>query len=109
MLARSSLLGGPDREKTLPTQIPSHKTPITHVKKGGMLESHKNVAEAVRDELYREEQERLDKNRRKGGQPPGCFLSGQLMTEQVLEHVSFQLAFVLLKPQNLPATMSSGR
>jgi hypothetical protein len=35
---------------------------------GGILESLKNVPEAVRDELYREEQQRLDKHKRNGGQ-----------------------------------------
>ncbi|KAJ5977200.1 hypothetical protein N7501_000542 [Penicillium viridicatum] len=38
---------------------------------GGILESHKDVPEAVRDELYREEQQRLEKDKRKGGQAIG--------------------------------------
>ena len=43
---------------------------ITHVKKGGVLEGYKDVPEAIREELYREEQERherLGKDKRKGG------------------------------------------
>ncbi|KAJ6088416.1 hypothetical protein N7486_009677 [Penicillium sp. IBT 16267x] len=49
--------------------IKSHhiKRLITHVEKGGVLEGHKDVPEAVRDELYREEEERLGKGKRKGG------------------------------------------
>lgn len=40
---------------------------ITHVEKGGVLEGHKDVPEAVREELYREEQQRMDRDKRKGG------------------------------------------
>lgn len=40
---------------------------ITHVEKGGVLEGHKDVPEAVREELYREEQQRLDRDKYKGG------------------------------------------
>ncbi|GIJ89512.1 hypothetical protein Asppvi_008454 [Aspergillus pseudoviridinutans] len=47
---------------------------ITHVEKGGVVEGHKDVPEAVRDELYREEQERQErqgKDKRKGGHVVG--------------------------------------
>lgn len=37
---------------------------ITHVDKGRVLDSHKNVSEAVCDELYREEQERQERQRK---------------------------------------------
>lgn len=40
---------------------------MTHVEKGGLLESHKDVPETIREELYMEEQQRLEKDRRKGG------------------------------------------
>lgn len=40
---------------------------VTFVDKGCVLEGHKDVHEAVRDELYREDQERLSKRKRKGG------------------------------------------
>lgn len=39
---------------------------ITHVERGGVLEGHKDVPEAVRDELYREEQDRLGRDKYKG-------------------------------------------
>jgi hypothetical protein len=35
---------------------------ITHIEKGKILEGHKDVLEAIREELYREEQQRLDKD-----------------------------------------------
>ena len=38
---------------------------ITHVEKGGVLEGHRDVPEAVRDKLYREEQERSGRDKRK--------------------------------------------
>lgn len=41
---------------------------ISHVKEGGILESYKDVPEAIRDELYREEEQKLEKNKSKGGQ-----------------------------------------
>lgn len=34
---------------------------VTHVEKGGILEGHRDVPETVREELYMEEQERLEK------------------------------------------------
>ncbi|KAJ5092277.1 hypothetical protein NUU61_007147 [Penicillium alfredii] len=40
---------------------------VTHVEKGGVLEGHKDVPETVREELYMEEQQRLEKKNRKGG------------------------------------------
>lgn len=33
---------------------------VTHAKKGGVLETHKDVPDEIRDELYMEEQQRLD-------------------------------------------------
>jgi hypothetical protein len=44
---------------------------IAYVEKGGALEGHKDVPEIVRDELYREEQQRLDNSKRKGNQSTG--------------------------------------
>jgi hypothetical protein len=40
---------------------------VTHVEKGGVLDSHKDVPEGIREELYMEEQQRLEKDKRKGG------------------------------------------
>lgn len=63
-------MGGPSGEKHYPIKAHHIKRLITHVEKGGVLEGHKDVPEAVRDELYREEQERherLGKDKRKGG------------------------------------------
>ena len=37
---------------------------VTHVEKGGALESHKDVPETIREELYMEEQQRLDRDKR---------------------------------------------
>ncbi|KAJ5194381.1 hypothetical protein N7491_001719 [Penicillium cf. griseofulvum] len=42
---------------------------ISHFAEGGILESHKDVPEAVRDELY--EEQKLEKSKRKGGQAVG--------------------------------------
>ena len=39
---------------------------VTYVEKGGVLESHKDVPEAIREELYMEEQQNLEKDKRKG-------------------------------------------
>lgn len=47
---------------------------ITYVEKGGVPEGHKDVPEVVCDELYREEQERQERQRKdkcKGGQVIG--------------------------------------
>jgi hypothetical protein len=57
----------PMGKKHYPLKSHHIKRLITHVEKGGFLEGHKDVPEAVRDELYREEQERLGKDKRKGG------------------------------------------
>jgi hypothetical protein len=40
---------------------------VTHVEKGGVLESHKDVPEGIRGDLYMEEQQKLEKDKRKGG------------------------------------------
>lgn len=45
-------------KKHYPLKAHYIKRLITHVKKGGVLDGHKDVLEVVRDELYREEQER---------------------------------------------------
>jgi hypothetical protein len=58
-------------KKHYPIKAHHIKRLITHVEEGGILESHKDVPEAVRDELYREEQQRLEKDKRKGGQAIG--------------------------------------
>ncbi|KAJ5471943.1 hypothetical protein N7539_008512 [Penicillium diatomitis] len=61
----------PIGKKHYPLKSYHIKRLIAHVKKGGVLEGHKDVPEAVRDELYREEQERLSKGKRKGGHVDG--------------------------------------
>lgn len=40
---------------------------VTYVEKGGVLDGHKDVPETVREELFMEEQQRLEKSHRKGG------------------------------------------
>ncbi|OJD24349.1 hypothetical protein ACJ73_04284 [Blastomyces percursus] len=57
---RPILLGGSNGEKALPTEN-------SHAEKCGILDGHKDVPERVRKELYMEEQQRLEKNNRKGG------------------------------------------
>jgi hypothetical protein len=57
-------------KKHYPIKAHHIKCLITHVEKGGVLEGHKDVPEAIRDELYREEQERHErqgKDKRKAG------------------------------------------
>ncbi|KAJ5982083.1 hypothetical protein N7451_012183 [Penicillium sp. IBT 35674x] len=39
---------------------------VTYVEKGGVLETHKDVPDEIRDELYMEEQQRQEKEKRKG-------------------------------------------
>jgi hypothetical protein len=50
-------------------QLKTHhlKRLVTYVEKGGALDGHKDVPEIVREELYMEEQQRLEKNSRKEG------------------------------------------
>ncbi|KUM57422.1 hypothetical protein ACN42_g9767 [Penicillium freii] len=64
----------PMGKKHYPLKSHHIKRLISHVEKGGVLESHKDVPEAVRDELYREEQDRLERDRRKGGHVTGAGL-----------------------------------
>ncbi|KAJ9485144.1 hypothetical protein VN97_g8221 [Penicillium thymicola] len=52
----------------------SYEAPIPHVEKGGLLESHADVPEAIREELYMEEQQRLERDKRKGGNSLGSGL-----------------------------------
>ncbi|KAJ5161713.1 hypothetical protein N7492_007105 [Penicillium capsulatum] len=40
---------------------------VTYVEKGGVLETHKDVPDEIRDELYMEEQQRQEKEKGKGG------------------------------------------
>ncbi|KAJ5240563.1 uncharacterized protein N7469_002154 [Penicillium citrinum] len=50
-------------------QLKTHhlKRLVAYVEKGGELDGHKDVPEIVREELYMEEQQRLEKTSRKGG------------------------------------------
>lgn len=50
-------------------QLKTHhlKRLVTYVEKGGTLDGHKDVPDIVREELYMEEQQRMEKNSRKGG------------------------------------------
>jgi hypothetical protein len=61
-------------EKHYPLKSHHIKRLISHVEKGGILESHKDVPEAVRDELYRKEQDKLRRDKRKGGHVYGAGL-----------------------------------
>lgn len=40
---------------------------VTYAEKGGVLEAYKDVPDEIREELYIEEQQRLEKDKRKGG------------------------------------------
>lgn len=40
---------------------------VTYVEKGGNLETYKDVPDEIRDELYTEEQQRQEREKRKGG------------------------------------------
>lgn len=40
---------------------------VTYAEQGGILETHKDVPDEIREELYMEEQQRLEKEKRKGG------------------------------------------
>ena len=44
---------------------------VIYAEKGGVLETHKDVPDEIRDELYMEEQQRLEKDKRKTGNIPG--------------------------------------
>lgn len=61
----------PIGKKHYPLKAYHIKYLITYVKEGGILESHKDIPKAIHDELYREEQQRLEKDKRKGGQAIG--------------------------------------
>lgn len=39
---------------------------VTYVEKGGVLEMHKDVPDEIREELYKEKQQRVEKEKRKG-------------------------------------------
>jgi hypothetical protein len=58
-------------KKHYPLKSHHIKCLITHVEKGGVLEGHKDVPDAVRDELYREEQDKLERDKRKGNHNTG--------------------------------------
>lgn len=45
---------------------------VTYAEKGGILVTHKDVPDEIREELYMEEQQRLEKEKRKGGNVPGA-------------------------------------
>ena len=44
---------------------------VTYAEKGGVLDSHKDVPDEIQEELYMEEQQRLEKEKRKGLTLPG--------------------------------------
>jgi len=85
----------PMGKKHYPLKAHHIKRLITHVEKGGILEGHKDVPEAVRDELYREEkerQERQGKDKRKGGQVigtgvpyPSCIIYNVLPSQSIAQ------------------------
>lgn len=62
----------PIGKKHYPLKSHHIKRLITHVERGGVLEGHKDVPEAVRDELYREEQDRLGRDKHKGSHITGA-------------------------------------
>ncbi|CAG8162240.1 unnamed protein product [Penicillium nalgiovense] len=62
----------PMGKKHYPLKSHHIKRLITHVERGGVLEGHKDVPEVVRDELYREEQDRLGRDKHKGSHITGA-------------------------------------
>lgn len=44
---------------------------VTYAEKGGILETHRDVPDEIREELYMEEQQRQEKERRKRATFPG--------------------------------------
>lgn len=40
---------------------------VTYAEKGGVLETHRDVPETIREDIYLEEQQRLERHKRKGG------------------------------------------
>ncbi|KAJ5346234.1 hypothetical protein N7452_004238 [Penicillium brevicompactum] len=57
----------PMGKKHYPLKSHHIKRLITYVERGGVLEGHKDVLGVVYDELYREEQDRLERDKCKGG------------------------------------------
>lgn len=64
--SRPLLLAGRNGEKHYQLKTYHLRRLVTHVEKGGALESHKGVPEAIR-----EEQQKLEKDKRKGGRTLG--------------------------------------
>lgn len=48
---------------------------VTYAEKGGVLETHKDVPDEIRDELFMEDQQREEKDKRKGGNILGSQMS----------------------------------
>ena len=61
----------PMGKKHYPPRVHHIKHPITHVEKGRVWESHRDVPETVRDELHREEQQKIHKGQFKEVQSTG--------------------------------------
>jgi hypothetical protein len=57
----------PAGKKNYRLRAQTPKRLVTYAEKGGVLETHKNVPYEIRDKLYIEEQQRLEKNNRKTG------------------------------------------
>lgn len=61
------LLAGTSGEKHYRLRTQTLRQLVTYAEKGGVLETHKDVPEEIREEIYMEEQQRLEKGKRKGG------------------------------------------
>lgn len=67
MPIRPLLLGGSNGKKHYQLKTHHLKRLVTYVEKGGVLDGHRDVPEMVREDLYMEEQQSLEKNSRKRG------------------------------------------
>lgn len=75
MPLRPLLLAGSTGKRALSTPHANSQAFVTYVEKGGVLETHKDVPDEIRDELYMEDQQRQEKEKRKsanilGGETP---------------------------------------
>lgn len=67
MPLRPLLLAGSSGKKHYRLRTQTLRRLVTYAEKVGILETHKDVPDEIREELYMEEQQRLEKEKRKGG------------------------------------------
>lgn len=67
MLLRPLLLARSLGKEELSTPQANSQTLVTYVEKDGVLKTHKEVPDKIRNELYMEDQRRQEKEKRKDG------------------------------------------